>query len=321
MILGLDFDFPRYVAMRKGQVEQRARDGAAYSYSGERKLRRALTSTRPVTLAIEATTRLWKSRARRDLLARSEKASDRTHPRLHAAARAAGASLGLEVPAVIVPTEDFPESSATLGTEEDPIVVVSRSLMDQLDDRELVALVGHELGHVQNNHVLYATCHFYLRHEAFVFVRWIVQPAVMALSSWSRRAEVTCDRAALIAVRDLDVALAQMVKCAGAGGEVPEIRDVRAHLAELAGARRGVAAVTDLFRSYPHLVKRTRALEVFAESALYRKLTGNPEASAAGAATAGAATAGAATAGAATAGGLSADEVDQRVSEIVKVFG
>ena len=291
-MISIDFDFPRYVAQRRGEVEQRARDGAAYAFAGERKMRRALVSTRPVAIAIEATTRLWKSKARRELLAKSQKASDQTHSRLYDAARAAGRSLGIEPPAVVVPEGDFPVRSATLGTDEEPIIVVSRQAAEALDQRELVALLGHELGHVQNNHIFFATALFYLRHEAFFFVRWIVQPAVLALSSWSRRAEVTCDRAALIAVRDIDVALSSMVKVALGDGAA----DARAALAELAQKGRGVGVVADLFRGHPHLVKRARALEVFAESSLYRRLTGVED------------------------GGLSAEDVDAKVSEIVKVL-
>jgi Zn-dependent protease with chaperone function len=291
-VISIDFDFPRYVAQRRGEVEQRARDGAAYAFAGERKMRRALVSARPVAIAIEATTRLWKSKARRELLAKAQKASDQTHTRLYDAARAAGRALGVDPPAVVVPEGDFPLRSATLGTDEEPIIVVSRQAADALDQRELVALLGHELGHVQNNQVFFATALFYLRHEAFIFVRWIVQPAVLALSSWSRRAEITCDRAALIAVRDLDVALSSMVKVALGDGAT----DARAALAAMAEKGRGVGVVADLFRGHPHLVKRARALEVFAESSLYRRLAGKEE------------------------GGLSAEEVDAKVSEIVKVL-
>lgn len=292
-MISIDFDFPRYIAQRKGEVEQRARDGAAYAFGGERKLRRALVSARPVAIAIEATTRLWKSKARRELLARSQKASDKTYSKLYDAVRAAGRSLGVEPPAVVVPEGDFPARAATLGTDEEPVIVVSRAVADRLDQRELVALLGHELGHVQNNQVFFGTALFYLKHEAFFFVRWIVQPAVLALSSWSRRAEITCDRAALIAVRDLDVALASMVKVELEDGAI----DARAALAELAEARRRVGVVLDLFRGHPHLVKRAKALEVFAESSLYKRLVGKEEE-----------------------GGLSADEVDAKVSEIVKVL-
>jgi len=72
--------------------------------------------------------------------------------------------------------------------------------------------------------------------------------------------------------------------------------DARASLAELAQKGRGVGVVADLFRGHPHLVKRARALEVFAESSLYRRLTGVED------------------------GGLSAEDVDAKVSEIVKVL-
>jgi Zn-dependent protease with chaperone function len=312
-MVGIDFDFVRYVNYRKGQVEQRERDGAAYAYSGERKLRRALTSARPVLIAIEATTRLWKSKARRELLARSIVASDAHYTPLYRAARQAGESLGLNVPGVYVAEGDFPAPAATLGTDEDTVVVISRHAAERLSEPELVALVGHELGHVQNNHVAYSTALFYLRHEAMFFVRWIVQPAIMALKGWSRRAEVTCDRAALIAVRDLDVALAAMVKVEldGDAGDARDVEpeaatepsdkergmDVRAHLADLAAARGAVGRAADIFRAHPFLPKRARALEVFAGSLLYHRLTGQADA-----------------------GGMSADEVDAKVAELMSVF-
>lgn len=295
-MVGIDFDFVRYVNYKKGQVEQRERDGAAYAYIGERKIRRALTSTRPVTIAIEATTRLWKSKARRELLDRATVASDSGHRGLYQAAVIAGESLGLEVPGIYV-ADDFPVAAATLGTDEDTVIVVSRRAAERMNERELVALVGHELGHVQNNHVIYSTALFYLRHEALFFVRWVIQPAIMALKGWARRAEITCDRAALIAVRDIEAALCAMVKAELDGPDKEGPLDVRAHLAELAAASSQLGRAADLFRSHPFLPKRARALEVFSQSLLYHKLTGQADA-----------------------GGLSADEVDVQVAEIVKVF-
>src|SRR5262249_60688947 len=80
------------------------------------------------------------------------------------------------------------------------------------EDYELVAAIAHELAHVQNGHILYTTALHYLSHSAAFFVRWVVQPAIMTLQAWSRRAEVTCDRAALLAVRDLDKTLAALVR-------------------------------------------------------------------------------------------------------------
>ena len=53
----IDLSFPRYVAARKGAADARAREGSAYAYGGDLKVRATLDRIRPVTLAVEATVR------------------------------------------------------------------------------------------------------------------------------------------------------------------------------------------------------------------------------------------------------------------------
>jgi Zn-dependent protease with chaperone function len=299
-MVGVDFDFARYIAYRKGAVEQRARDGAAYSYAGERKVRRALGSARPVTMAIEATTRLWKGSARRELLEMSEKVTDVAHPRVLAATRRAAQALRLEPPAVYVAPETSRIRVQALGADDDPCVVVNAQLLPRLDDDELCAVIAHELAHVQNNHVLHATALFYLTHSASFFVRWIVGPAIMTLQAWSRRAQITCDRAALLATRDLDTTLRALVRLElDRDPEHPV--DPDAYLADLPEAQRGLSKYAELLRSNPQLPKRVQALRVFADSNFYRHVQERPDGDAGDA-------------------GLSSDEVDRRVGEILSVF-
>jgi Zn-dependent protease with chaperone function len=285
-VFALDFDFPGFVAQRKGQVEQRARDGAAYAYGGERKLRKNLAVARPVALAIEGTSRLWKGSARRELLARARPASDQHHPRLALAAREAARRLGL-APLTVYVVDELEEPSATLGTDDDAIVVIRTDALTGRGDDELLALCGHELGQIQNNQVLPATALYYLRHRAAFFVRWSIQPAILALAAWARRAEITSDRAALIAARDLDAAIAYVVK-----SELGPDADVAA--AREAGAERGLGRFAEVLRSHPALSKRIEALRLFADAALYRKLTGGDPT-----------------------GGGSVDALDRRVAELL----
>src|SRR5512147_1442018 len=210
MSVGVDFDFAKWIAVRRGSLEQQQREGATYAFSGERKFRRTLTIARPVTMALEATTRLWRDVARTELLGTAVKVTDLQYPRVYLAAKAAGAALRVRVPAVFA----APASSIkvkVLGTDDAPHLIVNLALAERLDDTALVAAIAHELGHVQNGHIFYATALHYLTHSAAFFVRWVVQPAIMTLQAWSRRAEVTCDRAALLAVRDLDKTLQAMV--------------------------------------------------------------------------------------------------------------
>jgi Zn-dependent protease with chaperone function len=272
MSVGVDFDFAKWIAARRGVIEQQARDGAAYAFSGERKFRRTLAIARPVTMALEATTRLWRDSARTELLGSAVKVTDQQYPRVYHAAKAAGAALRVTVPAVFAAPSDTIKV-AVLGTDDAPHLIVNLQLAERLDDTQLIAAIGHELGHVQNGHIFYATALHYLRHSAAFYVRWVVQPAIMTLQAWSRRAEVTCDRAALLAVRDLDKTLQALVAIE-LGLDQGAAFSADDYLRSVPDVKRGIGRYAELFRSHPQVPKRVQALRLFAGSAMYAQATG-----------------------------------------------
>lgn len=293
--VGVDFDFAKWLAARRGSMEQEAREGATYAFSAERKFRRTLVMARPVTMALEATTRLWRDVARTELLGTAVKVTDQQYPRVYEAAKAAGAALRVRVPVVFAaPTSSI--KVKVLGTEDAPHLIVNLELAEKLDETELIAAIGHELGHIQNGHILFATALHYLTSSAAFFVRWVVQPAIMTLQAWSRRAEVTCDRAALLAVRDLDKTLQAMVKLE-LGLDKASSFNAEDYLKSVPDVKKGVGRYAELFRSHPYLPKRIQALRLFAESALYAQITGKDPT-----------------------GKTSLADVDKQVSELVSVF-
>ena len=293
--VGVDFDFVKWLAVRRGTMEQQAREGATYAFTAERKFRRTLAMARPVTMALEATTRLWRDVARTELLGTAVKVTDQQYPRVYEAAKAAGAALRVRVPVVFA----APSSSIkvkVLGTEDAPHLIVNLQLAEQLDETELIAAIGHELGHVQNGHILFATALHYLTSSAAFFVRWVVQPAIMTLQAWSRRAEVTCDRAALLAVRDLDKTLQAMVKLE-LGLEKGSSFNAEEYLKSVPDVKKGVGRFAELFRGNPYLPKRIQALRLFADSALYAQITGKDPA-----------------------GKASLADVDNQIGDLISVF-
>jgi Zn-dependent protease with chaperone function len=295
MSVGVDFDFAKWLAVRRGSMEQSAREGAVYAFSGERKFRRTLMMARPVTMALEATTRLWRDVARTELLGTAIKVSDQQYPRVYEAAKAAGRALNVRVPVVFAaPTASI--KIKVLGTEDAPHLIVNLDLAEKLDDAELVAAIGHELGHVQNGHILYATALHYLTSSAAFFVRWVVQPAIMTLQAWSRRAEVTCDRAALLALRDEGKTLAALVKLE-LGVDTSSAFNVDEYLANPPDPKKGFGRYAEIFRSHPYVPKRVQALKLFAGSALYASVTGQDPA-----------------------GKPSLADVDKQVAELISVF-
>jgi Zn-dependent protease with chaperone function len=296
MSVGVDFDFARWIAARRGSIEQSAREGSAYAFSGERRFRRNLNIARPVTMALEATTRLWKDVARSELLGTAVKVSDQQFPRVWEAAKAAGAALRVRVPVIFAaPSPSI--KVRVLGTDDAPHLIVNLELAEKLDDNDLVAAIGHELGHVQNGHILYATALHYLTSSAAFFVRWVVQPAIMTLQAWSRRAEVTCDRAALLAVKDLDKTLTAMVKLE-LGLDQASAFSPEEYLKSLPDPKKGgIGRYGELFRSHPYVPKRVQALRLFADSALYAQVIGQDPT-----------------------GKPSLPDIDKQVSDLISVF-
>lgn len=276
MSVGVDFDFARYIARRRGEVELQARGGAAYGYSGERKVRRALAAAKPVTIALEATTRFWRDVARAELLGTSVQVSGNQYPRVYEAARRAGATLGVRVPPVFVAPSSVDAKARVLGTDDAPYLVIGSAWAESLSEPELTAIIGHQLAHIQSGVVLYTTALYYLSHSAMFVVRWIVKPAIMALQAWSRRAEISCDRAALLVTLDLEQTLAALVKVE-LGVDKSSTFDVTAYLSEQrdpAAGKRGLGRFAELLRAHPYLPKRIAALRLFAESALFASVRG-----------------------------------------------
>ena len=302
----IDLSFQRYVAARKGEASARTREGAAYAYSGDIKVRAALDRIRPVTLAVEATVRLWQSVEKARMLGTAVKVTNKQFPRIAKLAETCADTLRIPVPTLYVSPNIGSLNAHTFGTAEDPYIVVNAALIDHLTEPELLDVIGHECGHIQNSHVVYMTTLHFLKHAANMFLRWSVKPAVLALNGWARRAEVTCDRAGLICTRDLDVSIGCLVKLAIGSHKLYSEVNIPEYLAQLDEAQAGLGRFDELTRTHPYLPKRVAALRLFADTTYFRSMVGTGRAAGAPVAAAPA--------------GTSKDECDARVGELISVL-
>ena len=105
-----------------------------------------------------------------------------------------------------------------------PFIILNSGLVRLFDEQEQTYLIGHELGHILSGHVLYKTMTVLLIQLAqmgFPVVGIAARVVLMALLEWSRKAELSCDRAGILAVQNPEVALHAFMKLAG-GGRVEE---------------------------------------------------------------------------------------------------
>jgi len=272
----IDLSFSRYVAARKGEASARSREGAVYAYAGDLKVRNTLDKVRPVTLAVEATVRLWQTVEKSRMLGTAIKVTDRQFPKVWKLGVRCAEALRIPIPTLYVSPNIGSLNAHTFGTTDDPYVVVNAALIDHLSDVELLDVIGHECGHIQNNHVVYMTTLYFLKRAANMFLRWSVKPAVMALNAWARRAEITCDRTGLLCTRDLDASVGCLVKLAIGSRKLYSDINLDEYLAQLEEVNRGPGRLDELMQTHPYLPKRVAALRLFARTHYFRGLVGAP---------------------------------------------
>jgi Zn-dependent protease with chaperone function len=103
---------------------------------------------------------------------------------------------------------------------EKPFIVLNSGSLALLDREQMRFLLGHELGHILSGHVLYRTMTVLLIRLAelgFPIVGLAARAVLIALLEWSRKAELSADRAGLLAGQDTDAALHAFLLLAGGG--------------------------------------------------------------------------------------------------------
>jgi Zn-dependent protease with chaperone function len=140
-----------------------------------------------------------------------------------------------ERPEVYVVNDPQP-NAFTLGVDR-PFIVLSSGLYELMAEDERAFVLGHELGHAMSGHALYWSMLAHLLNLASSF-GWVpvggigLRAIIAALREWQRKSELSGDRAGLLAVQDLDVAIRVQMKMAG-GAHLDRI-DPEAFLAQAA---------------------------------------------------------------------------------------
>ncbi len=177
----------------------------AYEHPADRAATAALKAVPMLDPAVRKLVEWRYERALRQFyLGNSIRVSDRQLPELWAAHT--GVTRILDMPELY----DLYVSSPVLGGAQavgsgKPLIVVDAQLLALLGPGEQRAVLAHELGHVLSDHVLYMTALNILLSagNGLPFFLGIPFRAVRAvLLEWYRAAELSCDRAATLAVRD-----------------------------------------------------------------------------------------------------------------------
>ncbi|GFH34130.1 M48 family metallopeptidase [Streptomyces pacificus] len=254
----------------------------AYEHPADRSALVALRRLSGFDTVFKALSGLLPERSLRLLfLSDSVRVSETQFAHLHTMLRDACYILDLEkVPQMYV-TQDPKPNAMCIGLDE-PIITVTTGLVELLDEEEMRAVVGHEVGHALSGHSVYRTILLFLTSLA-VKVAWIplgnmaVMAIVTALREWFRKSELSADRAGLLVGQDLQASMRGLMKIAG-GNHLHEM-NVDSFLEQAeeyeAGGdlRDSVLKILNMLpRTHPFTTVRAAELKKWAESRDYQRI-------------------------------------------------
>ncbi|SPF02969.1 M48 family metallopeptidase [Streptomyces sp. MA5143a] len=254
----------------------------AYEHPADRSALVALRKLSGFDTVFKALSGLLPERSLRLLfLSDSVRVSDQQFTHLNDMLRDACYILDLEkVPPMYV-NQDPQPNAMCIGLDE-PIIVVTTGLVELLDEEEMRAVIGHEVGHALSGHSVYRTILLFLTSLALK-VAWIplgnlaIMAIVTALREWFRKSELSADRAGLLVGQDLKASMRGLMKIAG-GNHLHEM-NVDAFLAQAeeyeAGGdlRDSVLKILNVLpRSHPFTTVRAAELKKWAESRDFQRI-------------------------------------------------
>jgi Zn-dependent protease with chaperone function len=156
----------------------------------------------------------------------------------------------------------------TIGLWQQPIIVLTSSLVDQMEPDNLQFFIGREIGHIAAGHIWLRTLLKPLGADVPVFGKLLNS---VVFGDWINRTEFTADRAGFVACRSLTTAVCTMLKF-GVGIRLFEKLDIREFLDQVNEVSDVRGHLTEILAEQPYLTQRIRSLVKFSLSERYRSL-------------------------------------------------
>jgi Zn-dependent protease with chaperone function len=274
----LDVSFSKYVKERSFRLEKHLKNGIPdYAFASD-------YATRQKIMAIPGAFKLGKAvtsqvvpRQRQLFNMQGIRVGPNQFPDIHEMVRNCAAILGIGVPTVfIMPDVGTINAFAHCTEDADPLIVLNSALVERVSPMELKAVIGHECGHVHNNHGIYNLLVELVVNGITIGIPGLNQimslvslPLRVALMTWSRAAEITCDRAGAICCGEANSMMMVQTRLASGGLLSGHSVNIDAFLEQYDTLQGSPVRIQEFLNTHPLGVRRILAAKEFIKSSVF----------------------------------------------------
>lgn len=188
--------------------------------------------------------------------------------------------LGIGIPNIYI-VNDQSVNACTIATDDvEPVIAINSGLYERFTLGELKCVIGHECGHIHNQHGIYNMLGSIVLNTGLLagaisgmissqLMSLLTASSKLALNAWSRAAEVTCDRAGMICcdrVEDAYNVNAKFTYGAAFGEHTINLEALQRQLEE---NMESIARMDELLYDHPVASRRIAAEMEFAQSEVF----------------------------------------------------
>jgi len=174
------------------------------------------------------------------------------------------------LPQVFIVNQGF--NAYTLGTVNDPLLIISSGLIRSANREELLAIIAHEVGHIKCEHMVYHTLLKYLIDGSRLIniTSYALNLVVDVLvKDWFKKSELSADRASLLVVGDVKPVRSLLLKFLGWNGIVDPKQFLKKRKSSEDNA---LGEIKNILSTHPSVSDRLQELGEFFGSKQYNNL-------------------------------------------------
>lgn len=282
-INSIDYRFSTYLEKRKNEIEKHMGGNGLpdYAYPLDFEYRKKLDSIPGLFNAAKKIAATYASRAIAEYNLNGIAVGPNQFPEVYQIGCDCARRLGISVPNIYILGVDEFNAWTMASDDVEPVIVITNLMLQRMSLDELRCVIAHECGHIHNFHTVYTVLANIISSAATEAGSMISRllgtalsyGALLTLNMWSRAAEVTADRAALLCCNDVQDAYKVNMKLMYGAAKVDDMMNTSMDIEQLKEQLRQVENTpyrfSEILYDHPMSVKRIFAEMEFAKSDMF----------------------------------------------------